>query len=94
MHKDDVAAFTLGAGQGKTFLALLLAQYHSSQDKRVMIVVPSYILKQQFETYVNKFLDKNVLVVEPKNLYYKEKVDVFICDEADLLLEKHAVFVK
>jgi len=25
MHKDDVAAFTLGAGQGKTFVALLLA---------------------------------------------------------------------
>jgi len=40
-HEADVAAFTLGAGQGKTFVALLLAEYYSEQNDSVAIIVPN-----------------------------------------------------
>ena len=45
----DVVPFQLGAGQGKTFVALLLAEYHLRDEKRPVIVVPSKVLQEQFE---------------------------------------------
>ena len=83
--------FQLGAGQGKTFVALLLAERHLREGKSVTIVVPDKVSVGQFEHYVADYCQENISVMRAKDLTYSHKSDVFICDESDLLLNKYAV---
>ena len=89
--KSNRCVFQLGAGQGKTFVALLLAERHRSEKKTVTIVVPDKISVSQFEGYTLAYCSEHISTIRAKDLKSTHKSDVFICDESDLLLNKHVV---
>ena len=79
----------LGAGQGKSFICLLLAAYHRNKDQPVTIVVTSKLLLNQYRKDLPIYLeDSKVEVVEASSLNPGYNINtVFICDEFDLMLE-------
>ena len=62
--QSKYCAFQLGAGQGKTFVAILLAERHVREQKSVTIVVPDTISVGQYENYVDQYCKNNVIVMQ------------------------------
>ena len=83
----------LCAGQGKTFIIMMITQYYISKRKTVQIVVPSKTLEAQMRQYLDTYIgDDKASVCAVTELKHEEKEpDVFICDEYDWMLEKCAV---
>jgi len=66
---------TLGAGQGKTFLALLLAERHARDDKVVCIVVPDPVSYDQYQQQIFNYCDESVRVLTARDLRSKDGSD-------------------
>ena len=82
------------AGQGKTFIVLLIAQVHVKLRRKVVIVVLNDDLREQYEADIHKYFDFNddVEVVTAENLSYDCAADsVYIVDEVDRIAKHHAV---
>ena len=82
------------AGQGKTFIVLLIAQVHVKLRRKVVIVVLNDDLREQYEADIQKYFDFNdeVTVVIAENLRYDCAADsVYIVDEVDRIAKDHAV---
>ena len=92
--KKSSRTLRLPAGEGKSFVILLLAVYHARfQNKVVCIVVPNRLLYKQMKQDLDLYVaDKGVLIQIVSLLKHEAKdADVFICDEFDYMLEKEAV---
>ena len=83
--------FTFGMGQGKTWVALLLAEWHAKKNKKVCIVTLNRTIQKQFQALLIHYCSNSVDVRRAKMLDFDYQADVFICDEADELIEKCAV---
>jgi reverse gyrase len=84
-------AFTLGSGQGKSIVGLLIAAYYKKQGKKVTIVSPSKQLKVQLKSELYKLKKdyEGIEVVTPKLMSkVSPNMDICIVDEADFLLEE------
>ena len=82
------------AGQGKTFIVLLIAQVHVKLRRKVVIVVLNDDLREQYEADLQKYFDFNdaVDVITAENLSYDCAADaVYIVDEVDRIAKHHAV---
>jgi len=90
--KSKRIPFTFGMGQGKTWVALLLAEWHASKGRKVCIVVLDKPIQKQFQAHLTHYCSNLVEVRQVKMLDCNYQADVFICDEADELIEKCAVF--
>jgi len=85
----------LAAGQGKTFICLLLASTLISLGRKVRIVVPNSLLKRQYKQDLDIYItnDPKCQVVSIEDLEYVPKDNdwCYICDEADYMLEHQAI---
>jgi superfamily II DNA or RNA helicase len=82
------------AGQGKTFIVLLIAQVHVKARRKVVIVVLNDDLREQYEADLMKYFDydEDVEVVTAENLRFDCAPDsVYIVDEVDRIAKDHAV---
>ena len=82
----------LDPGQGKTFIAILLAKNHADRGEKVCIVVHSNLAKVQYMQILNKYRFNGIDVLEARRLKADSKYTVYILDEADELLTNHAVY--
>ena len=78
-------------GQGKTWVAILLAEWHATKNKKVCIVVLDKPIQKQFQAHLIHYCSDLVDVRRAKMLDCNYHADVFICDEADELIETCAV---
>ena len=78
-------------GQGKTFIAILLAKNHSDHGEKVCIVVHTMLAKVQYMQILNKYRFNGIDVLEARRLKADSKYTIYILDEADEQLTNHAV---
>ena len=82
----------LGPGQGKTYIAILLAKLHASRGESACIVVHSRLAKVQYMQILNKYEHEGVHVKEACRLKAEAGYHTYILDESDELLLNHAAF--
>ena len=80
----------LGQGQGKTYIAILLAKLHASRGEKACIVVHSNLAKVQYMQILNKYEHEGVHVMEACRLKADADYHAYILDESDELLINHA----
>ena len=79
-------------GQGKTFIAILLAKNHADHGEKPCIVVHSNLAKVQYMQILRKYHLTGIDVLEARRLKADSKFTVYVLDEADELLTNHAVY--
>ena len=91
--KGKKTVLKLSAGQGKTFIIMMLTKYHVDLKKTVSIVVPSPLLKKQMKQYLDLYIASPLAsICTVSELKQEDKApDVFLCDEFDFMLENQAV---
>ena len=82
----------LGPGQGKTYIAILLAKFHASRGESACIVVHSNLAKVQYMQILNKYEHEGVHVKVACRLKADADYDTYILDESDELLLNHAAY--
>ena len=86
-----VVPMQLGPGQGKTYIAILLAKIHASRGQKACIVVHSNLAKVQYMQILNKYEHEGVHVMEACRLKAEADYHTYILDESDELLLNHSV---
>ena len=91
--EDFIVAVQLVAGQGKTFIILILVKKHLQLGHKCCIVVPNDDLKRQYEKDFRIYFNPNdnVTIVSSASLRFTvENHDIFFVDEADKICRDHA----
>ena len=57
VSKKGIVVAKFIAGQGKTFIVLLIAQVHVKAKRKVTIVVLNEHLREQYEADIEKYFD-------------------------------------
>ena len=57
------------------------------------IVVPDKLSEDQYQIELFNYCTEGIQVMRPKHLLSSHPSQVYICDEGDLLLDKHAVLI-
>jgi superfamily II DNA or RNA helicase len=95
VSKNQIVVAKFIAGQGKTFIVLLIAQVHVKARHEVTIVVLNDDLLEQYEADIAKYFDhdEKVTVVTAENLRYDSAGNdgVYIVDEVDRIAKDHAI---
>ena len=96
-NSKTAMALKLPAGSGKTMIILMGAKHFMNEGHKVRIIVPTPQLKMQYAEDVHLYVaSDNLEIICIDDLIYKKGDDdyVYFCDEADLMLEHHAVSFK
>ena len=98
----SVGVFVAPPGQGKTFIMLLFALYimEKRNVKKVYLFTPHPIVSEQMRTMLTDYLpsdDKEILIrheADFSQCSLEDKTVVFILDEGDEYLKRHAIDFK
>src|SRR5205823_13299884 len=67
-HDRDGALICDGVGLGKTFIGLMLLEYHITHGDNVLLIVPSSARESVWERNIDRYLQQKYSVLLKKNL--------------------------
>ena len=80
---------TIGTGQGKTPMILMIALAFQAlaEPKKVLIVVPTSLIKDQFVDYFDSLvMPEGILIIDDALFEDRYDYDILLVDEGDVIV--------